>query len=64
MEADWPVSQEEAAEVDPVDLVEHGVEAGDLTDVIADDVEQAARYVRLTELSLILIDPGTAQLEW
>ena len=61
VKADWSVPQEEAAEVYPVDFVEHGVEAGDLTDVIADDVQQAPRNVGLTELPLLSV--GAVQLK-
>ena len=50
------VSKEEPAKVDSFDLVQHGVEAGDLADVIADDVEEAPGDIRLTEW-IILSSP-------
>ena len=64
VKADWSVPQEEAAEVYPVDFVEHGIETGDLADVITDDVQQTPRNVGLTELSLLPADTGTVQLKY
>ena len=63
VKADRSVPEEEATEVDPVDFVEHGIEAGYLADVVADDVQQAPRYVRLTELPLLPPDTGAVQLQ-
>ena len=40
MEAHWAVPEEEAPEVDPLDLVKHGVQTRDLSNIIADDVKQ------------------------
>ena len=54
----------EATEVYPVDFVEHGIETGDLTDVITDDVQQTPRNVGLTELPLIPVDTGAVQLKF
>ena len=64
VKADWSVPQEEATEVYPVDFVEHGIETGDLTDVIIDDVQQTPRNVGLTELPLIPVDTGAVQLKF
>ena len=63
VKAHWSVSQEEPSEVDPLNLVQHCVQTGYLANVIADDVQQAASDVGLTELPLILTDIGTAQLK-
>ena len=49
VEADWAVPEEESPEVDPLDLVQHGVQARDLPDVVTDDVQQAAGDVCLGE---------------
>ena len=48
MQADRPVAQEETAKVDAFNLVEEGVERGNLSDVVTDDVQQAAGDIRLT----------------
>ena len=64
MKADWSVPQEEATEVYPVDFVEHGIEAGYLTDVITDDVQQTPRNVGLTELPLLPVDTGAVKLKF
>ena len=47
--------QEKSSEINPFDFVEHGIEARNLADVIADDVEQAAGNVRLAESFFVLI---------
>ena len=48
VQTDRPVPQEETAKVDAFDLVQECVERGNLADVVADDVQQAASDVRLT----------------
>ena len=63
VKADGPVSQEEATEVDPLYLVEHCIETGDLPDVVADDVEETPGNVRLTELPVVLTDPRAVELQ-
>ena len=57
------MSEEEAHEVNPGDLVEHGIETGDLTDVVTDDVQQTPRYVGLAELPLLSAHTGAVQLQ-
>lgn len=47
---DRVAADEEAAEVDPVQAVEPGVEAGELPDVVADHVQQALGHVLPGEL--------------
>ena len=49
VETDRAVPEEEPPEVDPLDLVQHGVQARDLPDVVTDDVQQAAGDVCLGE---------------
>ena len=43
------MTEEEASKVDPLDLVKHGVQTGNLSNVIADYVEQTPRNVCLRE---------------
>ena len=49
VEADRAVPEEEASEVDPLDLVKHGVQTRNLPNIIADDVEQTSGDVCLRE---------------
>ena len=63
VKADRSVSEEEAPEVNPGNLVEHGIETGDLTDVVTDDVQQTPRYVGLAELPLLSAHTGAVQLQ-
>ena len=51
MKADRVVPEEEAAEVDVLDLVVQGVEGGDLADVVAHQVEQAPGDVGIRKRS-------------
>ena len=48
------MSQEKSTKIDPLNLMEHGVETSNLADVIADGVEQASGDIRFRERPLLI----------